>query len=240
MVDDLDDEALDLVLGAARGVLARLVLELGDAASGDDPLTSDRLCELVVGMFSRLARRAPVVLVVEDLHWADGSTRLLFSALARVGRLRSVLLVGTFRNDEVGRRHSLWPVLAEIERGGRCDRIDLQPLDWSATAEFVGAIDATAGRQFVDDVHRRSGGNPSLSRNWSPRVRAGLSVCPTLRDVMLARASAFDDIDLTSPSNSAETATVREVPTSQGPCRQALAVCVPGGCRERLFRQRRA
>jgi DNA-binding CsgD family transcriptional regulator/tetratricopeptide (TPR) repeat protein len=197
LVDDLDDEALDLVLGGARGVLARLVPDLGDAASGDDPLTSDRLCELVVGLFSRLARRAPLVLVVEDLHWADGSTRLLFSVLARVGRLRPVLLVGTFRSDEVGRRHPLRTVLAEIERTGRCDRIDVQPLDQSATAEFVGAIDATAGRQFVDDVHRRSGGNPFYVEELIAARASGLVGLPdTLRDVLLARASAFDDTDL--------------------------------------------
>ena len=105
---------------------------------------------------------------------------LLFSALARVGRLRPLLLVGTFRNDEVGRRHPLRPVLAEIERGGRCERIDLQPLDRSATAELVGAIDATAGRHFVDDVHRRSGGNPFFVEELvATRVSADWSVYPT-------------------------------------------------------------
>ena len=46
-------------------------------------MSSDRLCELVVGMFKRLAQRGPLMVVVEDLHWADGTTRTLFSALAQ-------------------------------------------------------------------------------------------------------------------------------------------------------------
>ena len=124
LVEDLDGEALDLVVGGARGVLAELVPELGGERAGGAPVSSDRLCELVVGLFKRLAQRAPLVLVVEDLHWADATTRTLFSALARVGRLRQVLLVGTFRSDELHRRHPLRPALAEVERGAavRADR----------------------------------------------------------------------------------------------------------------------
>ena len=137
IADDLDGEALDLVVGGARGALAELVPELGGERAGDAPLSSDGLCELVVGMFKRLAHRAPLVLVVEDLHWADATTRTLFSALARVGRLRQVLLVGTFRSDELHRRHPLRPVLAEIERADQCERIDVRPLDRVATAELI-------------------------------------------------------------------------------------------------------
>ncbi len=117
LVDDMDSESLDLVLGGARSLLAPLVPELGDERVEEQPVSSDRLCELVVGMFKRLAQRGPLMVVVEDLHWADGTTRTLFSALARVGRVRPLLLVGTFRSDELHRRHPLRPVLAEIERG---------------------------------------------------------------------------------------------------------------------------
>jgi hypothetical protein len=130
LVGELDGDALDLVLGSARSVLARLVPELGDERAGDPLVSSDRLCDLLVGIFKRLAQRDPlVVVVVEDLHWADATTRTLFSALARVGRIDPLLLVGTYRSDELHRRHPLRPVLAEIERGGRCERIDVRPLD---------------------------------------------------------------------------------------------------------------
>ena len=195
LVEDLDGEALDLVVGGARGVLAELVPELGGERAGDAPVSSDRLCELVVGMFKRLAQRAPLVLVVEDLHWADATTRTLFSALARVGRLRPVLLVGTFRSDELHRRHPLRPALAEIERAGQCERIDVRPLDRAATAELVGAIGGVpADRVDVDDVHRRSGGNPFFVEELIAARRWGVAGLPdTLRDVILARAAMLDD-----------------------------------------------
>ena len=193
LADDLDDESLDLVLGGARGVLASLVPELGDERAGE-PVSSDRLCELVVGMFKRLTQRGPLMLVVEDLHWADSTTRTLFSALARVGRLRPLLLVGTFRYDELHRRHPLRPVLAEIEHGG-CERIDVWPFDRAATAEFVDAIDRTlVDRAYVDDVQARSGGNPFFVEELVAARTAGATGLPgTLRDAVMARAAALDD-----------------------------------------------
>jgi DNA-binding CsgD family transcriptional regulator/tetratricopeptide (TPR) repeat protein len=195
LVDDLDGEALDLVVGGARGVLVELVPELGGERAGDVPVASDRLCELVVGLFKRLARRAPLVLVVEDLHWADATTRTLFSALARVGRLRPLLLVGTFRSDELHRRHPLRPVLAELERAGQCERIEVRPLDPAATAELITAIGGVRADRFdVDDVHRRSGGNPFFVEELIAARRWGVAGLPdTLRDVILARAATLDD-----------------------------------------------
>ena len=194
LVDELDGEALDLVVGGARGLLARLVPELGEVRAEDPPVSSDRLCELVIGMFKRLAQRAPLVVVVEDLHWADGTTRTLFSALARVQRLGPVLIVGTFRSDELHRRHPLRPVLAEIERGGRCERIDVRPFDRAATAELITAIDGTAERSYVDDVHRRSAGNPFFVEELIAARTSGVgSLSDTLRDVILARAATLDD-----------------------------------------------
>ena len=135
------------------------------------------------------------MLVVEDLHWADATTRTLFSALARVGRLRPVLLVGTFRSDELHRRHPLRPALAEIERAAQCERIDVRPLDRAATAELIGALGGVpADRVDVDDVHRRSGGNPFFVEELIAARRWGVAGLPdTLRDVILARAAMLDD-----------------------------------------------
>ena len=195
LVEDLDSEALDLVLGGARRAVAELVPELGGDRAGDAPVSSDRLCELVVGLFKRLAQRAPLVLVMEDLHWADATTRTLFSALARVGRLRPMLLVGTFRSDELHRRHPLRPVLAEIERAGQSERIDVRPLDQAATAELISAIGGMASDGVdVDDVHRRSGGNPFFVEELMAARAWGVEGLPdTLRDVILARAAMLDD-----------------------------------------------
>ena len=74
----LAPEELERVVGGARAELARLVPELGPQPDGEQaaaPLAPTRLFELLLGMLHRLAERGPVLLVVEDLHWADQSTR---------------------------------------------------------------------------------------------------------------------------------------------------------------------
>src|SRR5215831_2211053 len=78
----VDPAELERVLGSARVELARLVPELGasagtgvQAAPGAGALTPGRLFELLLGVLHRLAERGPLLLVVEDLHWADQSTR---------------------------------------------------------------------------------------------------------------------------------------------------------------------
>jgi DNA-binding CsgD family transcriptional regulator len=193
LVDELDDDMLDFVVGDARGVLARLAPALG-AGTADAAESSEQLCELAIGVFGRLARRRPLILVVEDLHWADDTTRTLFSALARAERVRPLLLVGTFRSDELHRRHPLRPMLAEIERGC-CERIEVRPLDRPTSAELIAAIHGSAvDRRYVDSIHRRSAGNPFFLEELVAAHRSGVGDLPdTLRDVILARAAALDE-----------------------------------------------
>jgi DNA-binding CsgD family transcriptional regulator/tetratricopeptide (TPR) repeat protein len=195
LIGDLDDEALELVLGGARRVLAPLVPQLASDRAGETAVASDRLCDLVVGVFQRLAQRAPLLLVVEDLHWADATTRTLFTALARVGRISPLLLVGTFRSDELHRRHPLRPALAEIERRRHCERIEVRPLGRTATAELIAALGGVpADRSDADDIHRRSDGNPFFVEELVAARASGVGGLPdTLRDVILARAATLDD-----------------------------------------------
>jgi predicted ATPase len=126
LVGVLDPGELDRVLGGARAELARLVPELGPQAGGrpaEAPLAPTRLFELLLGVLHRLAEGGPVLLVVEDLHWADQSTRDLLGFLYR--NLRGgVALVLTYRSDELHRRHPLGPFLAELDRSGRAERLE--------------------------------------------------------------------------------------------------------------------
>src|SRR5215213_11236882 len=114
----LDAAELERVLGGARGELARVVPELGGPAAtrpAEAPLAPTRLFELLLGVLHRLAEGGPVLLMVEDLHWADQSTRDLLGFLVR--NLRGgVALVLTYRSDELHRRHPLRPFLAELDR----------------------------------------------------------------------------------------------------------------------------
>ena len=195
LVDDFDTASLDEVLGSVRPALAGLVQGLEERPLAGPPLASEQLCQLAVGVFRRLARRRPLLLVIEDLHWADDTTRQLFSVLAGVGRVQRSLLVGTFRHDDLHRRHPLRIMLAELERHVACERIQADPLDLAETSALVSAIRPGAGdRTAVAEVHRRSGGNPFYIEEL---VAAGdlrlAGLPPTLRDTILARTAMLDD-----------------------------------------------
>jgi predicted ATPase len=104
---ELEPADLDVVLGGARDEIARLVPELKDAApvASDDGRGPSRVLELTLGMIGRLAEVAPLMLVFEDVQWADRSTLDLLALLvARAGE-RRLLLVLTVRSDELHRAH---------------------------------------------------------------------------------------------------------------------------------------
>src|SRR5690348_7728693 len=124
--------SLDALHPRDRAELARLLPGLAGAAPGvdDSPDTpaQGRLFEAVLALLDRLASEAPVVLALEDLHWADPSTRAFVAFLAHSLCRERVLVVLTYRVDELHRRHPLRPLLAEIERDPAVRRITLQPL----------------------------------------------------------------------------------------------------------------
>ena len=137
---DVDPGALPALLGPSRAELARLMPEIRSAADRssavetanapatdppEDRFAQVRLFELVLGVLERLARMSPVVLVVDDLHWADPSTRDLVAFLVRNLRDERVLLLATIRTDASDPGGTFLGYLAELERGERVDRIDL-------------------------------------------------------------------------------------------------------------------
>jgi predicted ATPase len=127
-----------VVLG---GESARLVPELGVEGGGEPsvPLAPARLFELLLGVLHRLAERGPVLLVVEDLQWADRSTRDLLGFLVR--NLRGgVARVLTYRSDELHRRHRLRPFLAELDRSGRVERLELGRLGRGELAVLLAGM----------------------------------------------------------------------------------------------------
>ena len=96
---------------------------------GADPdLARARLFELLLGLFEALAERRPLVLVVEDVHWADRPTRDLLGFLVRNLRHAGVLLVVTFRSDELDRGHPLRALLAGLGRMDAVIRVELPRL----------------------------------------------------------------------------------------------------------------
>ena len=128
---------------AARPLLGRLLPESGTAApaGGDESgMARQQMLGAVLGLLAELAAAAPVLLVLEDLHWADASTRDLLTFLSRVLRSERVAIVGTYRTDDLHRRHPLRPVLAELQRLPTVTAVQLGPLEPAALAEHLTAL----------------------------------------------------------------------------------------------------
>jgi ATP/maltotriose-dependent transcriptional regulator MalT len=185
----LDPAELERVLGGARDELARLMPELGprNAAGPGGPLAPSQLLELLLGMLHRIAERTPVLLVVEDLHWADQSTRDLLGFLVR--NLRAgVALVLTYRSDELHRRHPLRPFLAELDRDGRAQRLELGRLSRRELAELVaGILGEPPSPGLAREILARSEGNPFFAEELVAARLEGTRLPPALRDLLLAR-----------------------------------------------------
>ncbi|MGH9005985.1 MAG: ATP-binding protein, partial [Acidimicrobiia bacterium] len=118
-----------------------------------------RFFELVLGVAERLAARSTVALVIEDLHWADQSTRdLLGFLLANIED--RILVVGTYRDDGLTPDHPLLPLLAQLRRR-RVAFLDLAPFDGAELEALVrGILGTDPDPELVAGVQARSDGNP--------------------------------------------------------------------------------
>ena len=183
-------EVTGLLPGGTAGELAGLVPELGSPpADGDPEMARGRLFGLLLILLEQLAARQPLVLVIEDLHWADRSTGELLAFLVRNLRQAAVLLVATFRSDELGQAGA-----AAAGRAGPPGRGD--PAGTGAVVQQRGDRPAGGilGRPpdpaVATAVYERGGGNPLLAEvllNADGTITPGL---PTpARDLLLGAVS---------------------------------------------------
>jgi DNA-binding CsgD family transcriptional regulator len=187
-------DALDELLGNARPELARLVPELDPertAPPGERPQTA-QLLELVLGAIARAGRDRPLVVVFEDLHWADRSTLELVTLLVRGLHDTQVLLLLTYRTDELHRAHPLRRLVGGWDRSRRVHRVQLERLlRDEVAAQLEGIIGSPPAPDLVELVFERSDGNPFLVEEVAGAVLGGAdpdALAPSLHDVLLARA----------------------------------------------------
>jgi DNA-binding CsgD family transcriptional regulator/tetratricopeptide (TPR) repeat protein len=185
--------ALQPVREALRGLVA-------DRADDDLPPATRRLAPFLRGgpetaalddlglVIVEAASAAPVMLVLEDLHWADRSTQDLAIALAHTaeGRICAVL---TFRSDELTRRHPWRQAALDIGRGAGTHRLELGPLDRDAIGAIVQARTGRRDQALVGALLARSEGNPLYAEEL---IAAGEDRVPgPLSDLLLARVEAL-------------------------------------------------
>jgi DNA-binding CsgD family transcriptional regulator len=175
---------------ATRPVLTRLLPDREITRQpGDLPgLAQQQLFGAVVGMLTELAEAQPVLLVLEDLHWADRSTRDLVTFLSRVLRQERIALALSYRTDDMHRSHPLRPVVGELLRLPSVTAIDVGPLDPAAMSVHLtrlagGLQDAAA----IDRVIERAEGNAYFAEELLATSSAGSELPTGLADLLVAR-----------------------------------------------------
>ncbi|WP_216205969.1 helix-turn-helix transcriptional regulator [Amycolatopsis aidingensis] len=147
-----------------------------------------QLFDAVLGVLTDIAEHQPVVLLLEDLHWADGSTRNLLSFLLSRLRTQKLLVLASYRGEEVHRRHPLRAVLAELVRLASVQRIELPPLaEADARALVEALVEGPADAELVAEVVRRSEGNPFFAEELLASGSAHDDLPSGLAEVLLAR-----------------------------------------------------
>ena len=188
-------------LTAALPSLGRLLPELATESRPVPPpgdgFERVQLFDGVLSLLARLSELAPLLLVIEDLHWADRSTRDLLAFLVRTLRGGRVALVASYRSDELHRRHPLRPLLAELVRLPDLERIELAPFGRAELAEHLQAV---AGQpvppSVVDRILARSEGNAFFAEELvaAGAIRADIALPDALADVLLGRIEALSEL----------------------------------------------
>ena len=212
-LDEQDHDRLREALGPALGELGQLFPTLaGDRLpepSPDPGQAKLRLFESIVSLLALPARDRTVLLVIEDVHWADASTRELLDYLAR--RLTDLpsLIVVTYRTDELHRRHPFLPTLQGWRRSDVADLVELEPLSEDGIGEMLAAIlgpddvdrelhelmlERTEGNPFVLEEMLREVVESSGSGDGGDRVAVGNARLPeSVRQAILLRVRRLGD-----------------------------------------------
>jgi DNA-binding CsgD family transcriptional regulator len=167
------------------------------AAAPDDRVERGALFEAVLGALTALAERTPVLLIAEDVHWADQSTRELVGFLLARLRDERIALIVSYRSDDLHRRHPLRRTVAEWARLPRVERLHLPPLDQDEVRELIRSLNAEPmAEPEVRRIIDRSEGNAFFAEELVAAAVdcAGTDMLPAeLADLLLVRLDRLSD-----------------------------------------------
>ncbi|GAA0949083.1 helix-turn-helix transcriptional regulator [Nonomuraea longicatena] len=172
---------------AERPVLGQLVT--GGEGSPSAGLTQQRLFGSLLGL---LAEVQPVLFVIEDLHWADRSTRDLLVFLSRMVQTERVCVVGTYRTDDLHRRHPLRSVLAELKRLPTVTGVELGPLPSGDISDYVATL-GDLGGQALTEIVTRADGNPFYAEELYAALAEGESLPDGLASLLMSRVELLSE-----------------------------------------------
>src|SRR5437773_3100110 len=178
-----------------------------------DPTLQRRLFDAFARLLAGVARAAPLIVAIEDLHWADDASHELFAYLARRSRNDAVILIGTYRTDELHRRHPLRPLIADLVAARAVQSIAIAPLRRPAVTRFIREtlrLDHDPATGFRDALDQRCEGNPFFMEEvletlrskgaislhegqWIPSGQATVGLPDSIRDSVDRRAATLSD-----------------------------------------------
>ncbi len=191
---EVGEEQLGLLLGAAAKVLRPGAEDGNELPEVSQALPGGKVLELAGNALRSLSERSALLIVFEDLHWADETTRELFAYLARGVGHRPILLVGTYRSDELHRRHPLLPFVAQLHRSIRPERLELARFTRDETERLIE--DIVVGEpdgELIRAVWTCSEGNAFFVEELLTAAGAQAAVPETLREVILARTAELSN-----------------------------------------------
>jgi class 3 adenylate cyclase len=212
----VDGERIKTRLGpATRRQLGHLFpqLELSPPDEVGDPGQARmRLYEALLTLLQFAAEQRGLLLILEDLHWADASTRELLDYLARRVRRSRILILGTYRSDELHRRHPLQPLVQAWQRAGTIETVQLPPLDPPGVGRMTSAIfdGAPIEDELRDFLFARTEGNPFVleeflkaaldqgdifktAQGWDRKAIGHLRLPATVKETILLRVERLEE-----------------------------------------------
>ncbi|MFI6536492.1 AAA family ATPase [Nonomuraea sp. NPDC050547] len=172
---------------AERPVLEQLLP--GSETAPSSGLTQQRLFGSLLGL---LAAVQPVLFVIEDLHWADRSTRDLLVFLSRMLQSERVCLVGTYRTDDLHRRHPLRSVLAELKRLPSVTAVDVGPMPSAEISDYVATFGDMDSRE-LGEIVSRADGNPFYAEELYAALSEGETLPDGLASLLMSRVEVLSE-----------------------------------------------
>jgi DNA-binding CsgD family transcriptional regulator/tetratricopeptide (TPR) repeat protein len=157
-----ESEKVGEALGPLRSVLAPLFPQLAaDTAASDSPGERERPFDLIFRVLAHLSSDEPLLLILEDVHWADQTSLELLHHLAHRAPSLRMLIIATYRTDELHATHPLRKLLGALARDRAGEDMRLQPLTQDDTAEMLrGMFGEDPDPAFARAIWKRAEGNP--------------------------------------------------------------------------------
>jgi predicted ATPase len=185
--------------------LKQLIPDIGDPMPMTDPQSAQfRMFDAYVTFIRAASSRMPLVLILDDLHWADKPTLLLLQHLAREVSSMRVLLVGTYRDTDLSRTHPLSESLATLNREPGFQRLNLRGLSQEEVGEYVRVTaGVTPSRRLLEKLYEETEGNPFfLQEVVALLTQEGTLTKDTLEDIAIpdgVKEALGRRLDLLSP-----------------------------------------